>query len=320
MNSRISDYMSSDGKQRRRDDLNSIVIGFIVGLVCFAFGLAINICAWATASLVAISMMYFTWRYCHASVISAEETARGPLFWRRKIFSASWVLPAIAAIFRSQSLAAAYNRELEAIVNGPEDGAAKRAYPLVRQANARRVPLAPSILSHIVRLDRSTEEVRSAFYADINRRILMHGLRLPVLGLIVWRSFGTGAITLTGVPGDQTDHFDVPVNGPYSYAPPELVAFIGPIGSPVTHPKSSGAAYIQIDGVAQDFRMPLDGQSYRNVLFLNCRLLYQGGSLQLDTCAFAGCDLDFADSFRCQKLAEVLLANSVVNFQHQDAT
>ena len=100
--------------------------------------------------------------------------------------------------------------------------------------------------------------------------------------------------------------FDMP-GGSSSQAPPDLVGFIGRIGSRITRPVLPGAATITILGTNDTIRIPLDNMHCKNVVFSECELVYSGAPLILDNVVFQKCRLQFGDNIPCQLLAVSLL-------------
>jgi multisubunit Na+/H+ antiporter MnhC subunit len=317
MMNRLEAYVYGDARARRSGDRISLAVAFgwyVIGVclkshgVLFRSILALMVCQAGTTLI-----------YCLQP--SQRREARPVERSRRLSIKAALSLAAalvLAALPGPVVEAALIDERLRRILRNPTPRSLGTAAELVSSANSERLLLSSRAIEQLVARRLTFEDVSEAVIQSVNQEAAAHGVAQPVIGLIVWPDSPLGQFVITGLSG-EVSHAPAgeasQTTG--SLVPPEMVAFMGPIGSR-SAPTSSGAAYIRIGFKQGHPTVPLDGLQCKNIMFSGCTVIYSGGPVKLENTGFANCSFVFAKNLTCQKLAALVLSNPSVTFSASD--
>ena len=318
MMNRLEAYVYGDARARRSGDRISLAVAFgwyVIGVclkshgVLFRSILALMVCQAGTTLI-----------YCLQP--SQRREARPVERSRRLSIKAALSLAAalvLAALPGPVVEAALIDERLRRILRNPTPRSVGTAAELVSSANSERLLLSNRAIEQMVARRLTFEDVSEAVGQSINQEAAARGIALPVVGLIVWPHSQLGQFVITGLSGEGLQALAGEVSQTDgSLVPPDMVAFVGPIGSKVSSPTSSGAAYIRIGFKQGHITVPLDGLQCKNIMFSGCTVGYSGGPVKLENTGFANCSFVFAKNLTCQKLAALVLSNPAVTFSASD--
>jgi hypothetical protein len=318
MMNRLEAYVYGDARARRSGDRISLAVAFgwyVIGVclkshgVLFRSILALMVCQAGTTLI-----------YCLQP--SQRREARPVERSRRLSIKAALSLAAalvLAALPGPAVETALIDERLRRILRNPTPRSVGTAAELVSSANSERLLLSNRAIEQMVARRLTFEDVSEAVGQSINQEAAARGIALPVVGLIVWPHSQLGQFVITGLSGEGLQALAGEVSQTDgSLVPPDMVAFVGPIGSKVSSPTSSGAAYIRIGFKQGHITVPLDGLQCKNIMFSGCTVGYSGGPVKLENTGFANCSFVFAKNLTCQKLAALVLSNPAVTFSASD--
>ena len=319
MMNRLEAYVYGDARARRSGDRISLAVAFgwyVIGVCLKSHGVLFR-----SILVLMVCQAGTTLIYCLQP--SQRREARPVERSRRLSIKAALSLAAalvLAALPGPIIEAALIDERLRRILRNPTARSLGTAAELVSSANSERLLLSNRAIEQLVDRRLTFEDVSEAVMRSINQEAAARGIAQPVVGLMVWPDSPLGQFVITGLSGEgmiQALAGEVSQTGG-SLVPPDMVAFVGPIGSKVSSPTSSGAAYIRIGFKQGHITVPLDGLQSKNIMFSGCTVIYSGGPVELENTGFANCSFVFAKNLACQKLAALVLSNPSVTFSASD--
>jgi hypothetical protein len=288
----------------------SVLVAFTWSVTGLAFGFTGMPLLTQSVAVLVTCQVVTTLLFC-----CQKETAPAPAIerYRKGIVGLSFATMLVVLLLaKPQVKGAVIEEQLRRISKDPDPDPKmfQRAQALISTANSDGIVLPPSPIQDIVDRRLRKEDVFKSVVDKVNGEAAARGLPTPTIGVIIRKD--AGMMILEGISGEgiNIELFKPP--GPVNLAPPDMVAFVGPIGSKVTSPTLPGAGIISILGEGQRILTPLDNLHCKHVIFSECILTYSGAALKLENVAFYKCQLRFGNNVTCQKLAAELLGGPSV--------
>jgi hypothetical protein len=305
---RFKEYVTGDPRPKRISDCSSLMLAFawyVISIFSLQFTPAQALIQ-SLALFIACEVAFTFW-YCRSAMIENYGKERRNMFISASGFAA--LLAALVVLSRPRRTEAAIlTNRLRQLANNPEGNASKIASSLISIANKDSLVLPKRPIEQIVAHRLTLDDVRLGVLNNVNKEAIEHGIPLPVVGLVVSKTEEIGQVLLGGISaeGVNLEKFEVdPKSG--SLVPPDMVAFAEPIGSRPTVPVSRGAGLIRING--SGVTISLDGLYCKNVIFVDCTIVFSGKALILQNSGFYNSKFQFSENITCQLLAEAILTN-----------
>jgi len=297
--------------------LASMALGFTSGVITHAMGSSFSTSADVDVIVVFVSYVLFICWYCARA--GQQLPVKSTELISRRLPATLAYAAGLSAVLKLGSTSSVQAAVLEGLVRDlskvPDRKGIKTASQVVDAATRKNLALDPEPLQKLA-ASRTTlddlDHVSALLKAVLDARAVELGISPPLDSWIISPAVERAKelITIDKMTGETASF---PPIATAASVPPEMVAFLAPIGSPEANPTKSGMALILIKGGDHRVIIPLDGEACRNVIFSRCILSYTGKPLHLQNAAFSDCTFRFTRNVDSQKLASAILSSPLVN-------
>lgn len=309
---RLQTYVWEDHQARWRNDLSSVVISVCSYMICLRLGVGENNAVNFSMVLLVVTVTATTIWYCvkHQTRKTRSSQRKVRLIWQLLVI----VLAVFSKVTTTSLEAGVVGTELRWAAHGvPTRDKLEKAVRIVNAAKRNDVRVSPSVISRIGQkmLGTAAQPHLQKAALEAANQFASYQSSLQARPLTV-----THITTLTGTPTDPKGPpiaVDVGCAKAINGAEARTGNIFGFAGFTV-----SNCADLVISPAKPEV-LHLDNVDSRNVTFVNCALIYNGGKLKLENVRFVNCTFQVSDAYanneNVLKLLSAALSGQPINLE-----